>query len=177
MLGAEGEKLNLFISHAKLDGLPLAQSFRNQLGTLQGLLKYFYHAQHVPPRSSWKRILREGVERSVVLVLRTNTYEERPWCVQEMDWAEDFGSPLLMVDARTQLVRAREFLPIGGSPCIHVPDGNLVRVLQSALREALRVRLLSGEALNGVVSKTITIKGQYASTTFCFLRILRNSKS
>ena len=48
--------------------------------------------------------------------MRTNTYEERPWCVQEMDWAEDFGSPLVMVDARTQLVRAREFLPIGGSP-------------------------------------------------------------
>jgi hypothetical protein len=180
MLGAEGEKLNLFISHAKLDGLPLAQSFRNQLGTLQGLLEYFYDAQHIPPGSSWRRILRAGVERSVVLVLRTNTYEERSWCVQEMDWAEDFGSPLVMVDARTQLVRAREFLPTGGSPCVHVPDGNLVRVLQSALREALRVRLfvrqITGLEAVGATARESTLRVPRSSLATLGLRCLDESK-
>ena len=142
ILGKEEDKLSLFISHAKLDGLPLAQSFRHQLETLHGL-EHFYDTQHIPPGRNWKRILRNGVERSVVVVLRTNVYEERFWCVQEMDWAEDFGCPIVVVEARTHLVRTREFLPIGGSPCVHVPDGNLVRVLQSALREALRVRLFA----------------------------------
>lgn len=140
VLGVEDERLSLFISHAKLDGLPLARSFRHQLENLHGL-EHFYDAQHIPPGSNWKRVLRNGVERSVVVALRTNVYEERFWCVQEMDWAEDFGCPIVIVEARTQLVRAREFLPIGGSPCVQVPDGNLVRILQSALREAMRVRL------------------------------------
>jgi hypothetical protein len=139
VLGKEEEVLNLFISHAKLDGLPLAQSIRNQLET-QRLSDYFYD-QRIPAASKWRNVLKSEVERSVVVALRTNAYEERSWCVQEMDWAEDFGCPLVMVDARTQLVCGREFLPIGGLPCVHVPDGNLVRVLQSVLREALRVRL------------------------------------
>ena len=140
ILGPNDEKLSLFISHAKLDGLPLANSFRHQLEKFHGL-EHFYDAQHIPPGSNWKRVLRTGVERSVVVALRTNVYEERFWCVQEMDWAEDFGCPIVVVEARTHLVLAREFLPIAGSPCVHVPDGNLIRILQSALREALRVRL------------------------------------
>jgi hypothetical protein len=140
LAGPQNEKLNLFISHAKLDGLPLAQSFRYQLGQLDGL-KYFYDAVDIPPGSNWRKVLRKGVETSALVALRTNVYEERAWCVQEMDWAEDFGCPIVVVEARTHLVRTREFLPTGGSPCVHVPDGNLVRILQAAMREALRVRL------------------------------------
>jgi TIR domain len=158
ILGAEEDKLSLFISHAKLDGLPLARSLRRQLENLQGL-ENFYDTQNIPPGSNWKRILRSGVERSVVVALRTNVYEERFWCVQEMDWAEDFGCPIVVVEARTQLIRAREFLPIGGSPCVYVPDGNLMRILQSALREALRVRLFARQigaldALGAVAAKS-----------------------
>jgi hypothetical protein len=139
-LGDPRDRLKLFISHAKLDGLPLALSFKNQLSSLHGLER-FYDADNIPPGSNWKRVLRDGVQESVVVALRTNIYEERFWCVQELDWAEDFGCPVIMVEARTSLVRAREFLPVNGSPTVQVPDGNLVRVLQSALREALRIRM------------------------------------
>ena len=141
ILGQPNEKISIFISHAKLDGLPLARAFRHQLENMHGL-ETFYDAQHIPPGSSWKMALRSGVERSVVVALRTNIYEERFWCVQELDWAEDFGCPIVVVEARTHLVRSREFLPIGGSPCVYVPDGNTVRILQSALQEALRVTLV-----------------------------------
>jgi hypothetical protein len=142
LLGAPADKLKLFISHAKLDGLPLAQSCIFHFGQLHGL-EQFYDAKDIPPGSNWRRVLRDGVESSAVVALRTNIYEERAWCVQELDWAEDFGCPLVVVEARTHLVRSREFLPVGGSPCIHVPDGNLVRILQAAMREALRVRLFA----------------------------------
>ncbi len=114
------DRLSLFLSHAKLDGLPLARSFQHQLEKLLGL-EDFYDMQNIPPGSNWKRILRNGVERSVVVALRTNVYEERFWCVQEMDWAEDFGCPIVVLEARTNLVRTREFLPISGSPCVQVP--------------------------------------------------------
>lgn len=134
------ERLRIFISHAKLDGLPLAESFRHHLGQLHGLEK-FYDTADILPGVDWRTALRQGIEASAVVALRTNIYEDRPWCTQELDWAEDFGSPLVVVDARTQLVRARETLPITGAPCIHVPDVNLVRILHAVLREALRVRL------------------------------------
>lgn len=139
-LGSPDESLKIFISHAKLDGLPLAQSFKQQLESFRGTGK-FYDADDIPPGSNWKQVLRKGVEQSVLIALRTNVYEERFWCVQEMDWAEDYGCPVVVLDARTHLVRAREFLPVGGAPCVYVPDGNLLRALQSGLREALRVRL------------------------------------
>lgn len=141
-LGPENSPLKIFISHAKLDGLPLAQAFKQQLEGFGGTAK-FYDAEDIPPGSKWKEILRTGVERSVLVALRTNVYEERFWCVQEMDWAEEYGCPLVLLDARTHLVRTRESLPVGGAPCVHVPDGNLLRALQSGLREALRVRLFA----------------------------------
>ncbi len=139
-MGEFDRPLSLFISHAKLDGLPLAQSFRRQLNDF-GASGYFYDAECIPPGADWQRVLRRGVQQAVLVALRTNVYEERFWCVQEMDWAEDFGCPVVVVEARTQLTRAREFLPVGGAPTVHIPDGNLLRVLQFALREALRVRL------------------------------------
>jgi len=139
-LSAQDERLKIFISHAKLDGVPLAHAFRHQLDSFRGTTR-FYDVDDIPPGSNWRRVLRKGVEESVLIALRTNVYEERFWCVQEMDWAEDFGCPVVMLDARTQLVRAREFLPVGGAPSVQISDGNLLRVLQSGLREALRVRL------------------------------------
>jgi hypothetical protein len=141
-LGTKAEVLKIFISHAKLDGLPLAKAFKHQLDEFRGTGK-FYDADDIPPGSDWREVLRSGVEQSVLIALRTNVYEERPWCVQEMDWAEDYGCPVVMLDARTQLVRTREFLPVGGAPCVQIPDGNLLRALQSGLREALRVRLFA----------------------------------
>lgn len=140
MLGDQDDRLRLFISHAKLDGLPLAQSFTRQLSDFHGLER-FYDADNILPGSNWRKVLQKGVRNSVVVALRTDVYDERAWCVQELDWAEDYGCPLIIVEARTHLVRSRESLPVGGTPSIHVPDGNPLRVLQAALREALRVRL------------------------------------
>jgi hypothetical protein len=121
----------------------------------------FYDAADILPGSNWRKVLRDGVATSALVALRTNIYEERAWCVQEMDWAEDFGCPIVVVEARTKLVRTREFLPTGGSPCVHVPDGNLLRILQAAMREALRVRLflrqLSALASAGVLNLKETV--------------------
>lgn len=145
MLGDEDDRLKLFISHAKLDGLPLAQSFKYQLSDFHGLER-FYDADNILPGSNWRKVLRNGVQNAVVVALRTDVYDERVWCVQELDWAEDYGCPVIIVEARTHLVRPRESLPVGGAPSVQVPDGNLLRVLQSALREALRVRLFLRQA-------------------------------
>lgn len=134
------ERLQLFISHAKRDGMPLAQSLRSQIQSLKWL-ENFYDADDILPGTQWRHELRRGVRESVLIVLRTDIYEQRWWCAQEMEWAEEFGCPAVIVDARLGTDLPREPLPVNGMPTVRVSDGNLVRILNTALREAVRDRL------------------------------------
>lgn len=141
LLGSNAyEPLRLFVSHAKRDGTPVALSLRGQIESLRWMRR-FYDAQDILPGAQWRRVLRNGVESSVLVVLRTDIYEQRPWCIQEIEWAEEFGTPAVVVEARHSLTMPPELLPIAGLSTVRIHDGNLLRVLNSALREAVRSRL------------------------------------
>jgi hypothetical protein len=86
-------------------------------------------------------VLEKGVRKSVLVALRTDVYEQRAWCVQELEWAEEFGCPCVIVDVRQADQMPRESLPVADLATVRIPDGNLVRVLNTALREAVRLRL------------------------------------
>ena len=134
------EKLRLFVSHAKLDGTPIALSLKSEIESLP-FLERFYDAQDILPGTRWRKVLENGVRKSVLVVLRTDVYERRAWCVQEMEWAEEYSCPAIVVDARTASAMPRESLQVFGMATMKISDGNLVRVLNGALREALRVQL------------------------------------
>jgi len=102
------------------------------------LLETFYDARDIEPGTSWKQALEDGVARSVLLALRTDVYEQRLWCRQEFRWAEAFGVPRVVVDARSSLVYSASELALDGSPTVRIPDGNLARVLFAAFQTALR---------------------------------------
>jgi hypothetical protein len=121
-------KLRLFLSHAKQDGLYLAQSVRYFIAN-QGWLEKFYDAEDIEPGRSWEDELRQGVGRSLLLVLRTDAYDRRIWCRQEVRWAEILGIPVVVVDARSGLVYPASNLPFDGAETVRVPDGNLPRIL------------------------------------------------
>lgn len=141
LLGAgSSDRLQLFVSHAKRDGAPIALALRSQISSLR-FLRSFYDAHDILPGTRWRQVLHDGVRKSVVVALRTDIYEQRPWCVQELAWAEEEGCPVVVVDARASLAMPRETLPLAGTVTVRVPDGNLVRILNSAMREAVRVRL------------------------------------
>jgi len=133
-------RMKLFISHAKKDGAPIAMALKSQIESLRWLQR-FYDACDILPGTQWRRVLRNGVRDSVVAVLRTDIYEQRPWCVQEIQWAEEFGCPAVVVDLRSATTMPREVLPVAGMVTVRISDGNLVRILNAALREAMRVRL------------------------------------
>ncbi|HUF62723.1 MAG TPA: toll/interleukin-1 receptor domain-containing protein [Verrucomicrobiales bacterium] len=137
---AAGDKLRFFISHAKMDGLPLALALK---ALLKDPLKLdaWYDADDIVPGSDWQKALRQGVLSSVLIVLRTENYDLRPWCRQEVLWAEDFAAPMIVVEARTRLLHAPSPLPLSAAPWVRVGDGNLVRVVYAALRESLRLLL------------------------------------
>jgi TIR domain-containing protein len=133
-------KLRVFLSHAKLDGLYLAQSVRHFIET-QHWLEKFYDAEDIEPGLSWEDQLRQGVSSSIVLVLRTDAYDRRFWCRSEVRWAEFLGVPVVVVDARSGLVYPASDLPFEGAQTVRVPDGNLPRIVFAVLRTALQSML------------------------------------
>jgi TIR domain-containing protein len=132
--------LRLFISHAKMDGLPLAHALKHQIEALKWL-EDFYDADDLPAGCDWQLELERGVGSSLIVMLRTEGYDGRPWCQQEVLWADEYATPAVLVDARTNLNHPAGTLPFDRAPSVRIPDGNLVRVLFLALREGLRFLL------------------------------------
>src|SRR5258705_12795777 len=71
-------------------------------------------------------------------MLRTDEYDNRHWCQQEVLWADEYATPAVLVDARTGLNHPAGVLRFDRVPTVRIPDGNLVRILFLALREGLR---------------------------------------
>src|SRR5271166_5236510 len=132
--------LRLFISHAKIDGLPLALALKHQIDTI-GWLKAFYDAADLPSGCDWQKELERGVGSSLIVMLRTEVYEGRCWCQQEVLWADEYATPAVLVEARTGLNHPAGALPFDRVTTVRIPDGNLVRILFLALREGLRFLL------------------------------------
>jgi hypothetical protein len=139
-IGTPSEHLRLFISHAKADGLPLAHALKRQIELIPWL-RDFYDAEDLPPGCDWEMELELGVRSSLILMLRTDIYERRHWCQQEVKWADEYAVPAVMIDARVRLDMPASVLPFDRVPTVRIPDGNLVRVLHAALREGLRFAL------------------------------------
>lgn len=154
-----GRRLRFFVSHAKLDGQPFARVLSGLIKELPGF-EGFYDAEDIPIGSNWRKVLEKGVYDSIVIVLRSEIYTSRPWCVQEMLWAEEFSSPFVVVDLRHSLIEPATELPFDRSPTVRVPDGNLLRVIFIALREGLRarlhVRLVESLVTRGILNRNST---------------------
>ncbi|MFL4468362.1 toll/interleukin-1 receptor domain-containing protein [Tateyamaria armeniaca] len=134
------DKLQFFVSHAKIDGQPLARTLADQIKRLPGFAG-FYDADDIAPGTNWKKVLQQGVQDSVLIVLRSKAFEGRVWCLQEVHWAEEFGSPIVVVDLLHDLIHPPSQLNLGQNFSIRVPDGNIYRIIFIALREGLRARL------------------------------------
>lgn len=138
--GASGKPLGfmrLFISHAKLDGLPLAMALKHQIQQLPWL-NSFYDADDLPPGSDWQAELEAAVGSSVIVILRTDYYDQRYWCQQEVLWSESYATPAILIEARTGLNHSVGSLPFDRAPIVRIPDGNLLRIVFLAVREGLR---------------------------------------
>ena len=141
--GADKEKLKLklFISHAKKDSLPLANSIRSALDQKEYFATW-YDAEDLAGVDDWRQAIEDGVNNSVVIVLRTEKYDTRPWCRQEFVWADQCAVPIVCVEARNSLEYAADALAASRVPTVRVPDGNLFRILFLALKEGLRIMQL-----------------------------------
>jgi hypothetical protein len=182
--GETAAHLRLFISHAKIDGLPLALALKHQIETVSWL-KAFYDAADLPSGCDWQKELERGVGASLIIMLRTEVYEGRYWCKQEVLWADEYATPAVLVEARTGLDHPAGGLPFDRVPTARIPDGNLLRILFLALREGLRfllfIRRVEQMKRNGDLPATAELRVfSFAPSMSALLRasrVLMDSKS
>jgi hypothetical protein len=156
--GSGTAPVRAFLSHAKRDGLPLAEELRDYIHQ-HTQLKSFFDAQDIPYGAAWKKVLEAAAGSCALLVVQTDAYASREWCRNEVLAAKRQGMPVLVVNALEE-GEARSFPYLGNTPTIRWrPDrprpheAVLGRLLYQVLRttyfplrvEDLRARLgLSG---------------------------------
>ena len=141
-LGRSSGNLQLFISHAKLDGLSLAGSLNHAITAISGLKK-FYDAVDIES----VRQLEEGIAKRGGVV----GHDRGPDRPIRRSGVVCPGSRLgpAPLSARPSLSSSviRTFHPpsglgLEGCPWVRIPDGSLTRILYFVLRENLRLLLI-----------------------------------
>jgi len=133
--------VQVFISHAKEDGVTTAREVRQYIHTLTGLTDFF-DATAIPDGSKFADVIKDAMEESALLVVHTDRYSSREWCRLEVLEAKRRRKPILVLAAARE-GEARSFPYIGNVPVVCWVDGspwNMERVVGGLLREVLRSR-------------------------------------
>lgn len=149
----ESDKLKMFISHAKLDGIFFAQSLKQSIESIPEL-KAWYDAEDLTSGSDFLAEITAASGSCLFIAVRTNAYEQRKICREEFMTAMLHGVPIVVVDALMQPISDASALPFSSVPNVRIPDGNTYRVLLVALREHLKLLLMRASAVekSGAVS-------------------------
>lgn len=135
--------ISLFISHAKIDGIGAANAVLSPISTIAlntGLNK-FYDAYDINRDDQWKQVLENSAsnKRSVLIAIRSNQYEHRYWCQQEILWAQQNFRPIIVADVRTQTTHPPSLIPLDIAGSYSLSDANAFKILYRAIASALRI--------------------------------------
>tara|TARA_R110002096_G_scaffold169222_13_gene340798 strand:+ start:7690 stop:10425 length:2736 start_codon:yes stop_codon:yes gene_type:complete len=147
---ANGKEVSvkIFISHANRDGIPLASALRSQFHDMAWLERFYDFEVLKPGQTDWQDVLKYAGHESLLLVLRTNAFDQRPWCLQTVMWAEKYARPIVIIDARSSGTQLSSTFPYNASNAVVVPGDDTLRVLTVCMRELLRSSLASHMAPN-----------------------------
>ncbi len=133
-------RIQVFISHAKEDGIKLARTVQRYLHETAGLADFF-DATDIAHGSTFKEAIGGGLAGSAVLLaVQTDSYSSREWCRLEVLDAKRVRLPILVL-AAVKVGEARSFPYIGNVPVLRwVGNSSLERLVYTLLREVLRQR-------------------------------------
>jgi hypothetical protein len=120
-MDASPPPVTLFISHAKVDGLAIAESLRGYVDS-QLSLKTFFDANDIPAGSLFGQEIKANVERTALVVINSDAYASREWCQNEVLWAKRSYRPVVVVNAIREGER-RSFPYSGNVPTIRWDSG------------------------------------------------------
>lgn len=130
------DKLKLFISHAKRDGLVVAENLRNSLRS-KTKLDSFFDKNDIIEGVDFEKQIKENVKSSLLMVLDSDAYGTRQWCQKEILCAKKYGVPIVVVDMHSDII-TRTFPYMGNVPSIRLNDDNLDTAINLLLRTGLR---------------------------------------
>jgi len=132
-------KMQLFISHAKLDGEKTAILLRDYIHDNLAL-DTFFDAIDIAAGFRFEDEINAGIDNAAFVVVHTDAYASRVWCQHEVIRAKRHLRPVVVIHAIEE-GEARSFPYIGNVPTIRWrPDepSRLEAVLGLVLREVLR---------------------------------------
>ena len=127
--------IRLFISHAKQDGVPLAEKFRKTIAKTP--VAKFFDSVDIAPGYDFGDEIEGNIRDSTLLVLQSDVYSSRPWCRREVLMAKKLHRPIIIVNA-VKDDEKRSFPYMGNVPVIRWTGKNHQRIIGLALREHLR---------------------------------------
>lgn len=130
------DKLKLFISHAKRDGLIVAENLRNSLRS-KTKLDSFFDKNDIIEGVDFEKQIKENVKSSLLMVLDSDAYGTRQWCQKEILCAKKYGVPIVVVDMHSDVI-TRTFPYMGNVPSVRLNDDNLDSAINLLLRTGLR---------------------------------------
>ncbi|HEY1964992.1 MAG TPA: toll/interleukin-1 receptor domain-containing protein [Acidobacteriaceae bacterium] len=133
-------KVKVFLSHAKADGLGIANPISDYLRNV-ARLEEFFDATDIPNGTRFAELLKEQAgSLSALLAIQTDSYASREWCRLELLEAKRRRVPIVVLSA-LQNKESRSFPYIGNVPVVRWRgDESLPVVVGALLGEVLRDR-------------------------------------
>lgn len=132
------KKLQLFISHSKKDSDELGKNKAEELREYlrrDTKLDSFFDANEIQDGYDFGKQIKDNLEDSLLVILKTNTYSEREWCRIEALVGKNNMLPTIAVSLINGEVK-RNFPYLGNVPLIRY-DENWSDVINLLLRTAL----------------------------------------
>jgi hypothetical protein len=128
--------LELFVSHAKLDGEHDALDLLRRIADAR--LDTFFDRQNIAAGHDFADEILGHVELSAVIALQSDAYASRPWCRREVLQAKRHGRPIVVVHL-TKTGEDRSFPYLGNVPTLRWTGNNQDEVIAATVREYLRM--------------------------------------
>ena len=160
LLKPGAEKVRVFLSHAKQDGLGITKEVRRYLHE-QTKLGDFFDATDIPDGARFAEFITENAgSLPVLLAIQTDTYGSRDWCRIEVLEAKRRRVPISVL-AAIQHGEARSFPYLGNVPvvCWH-GKASLPVVVGVLLDEVLRDRYFPERVRAICLQRGISMKHQ-----------------
>ena len=128
--------VQLFISHTKRDekAKVLAGKFKSLVEN--NPLGRFFDTVSIAPGYSLSKEIEAGLKSSAIVILRTDTYANSPWCQFEVITGKDLHRPMVIIDGLKQ--REHRSLPeMSNLPSHRLSSGESEEELQESLDEVM----------------------------------------
>lgn len=112
--------LTLFLSHARKDGKYMAKEIHQIIHQLELNLNSFLDVRNIEEGSAFEEVINNSIDQSVFLIINTNAYNEREWCLKELLLAKQKNRPIVVVNAQKDVTH-RTWPYLGNTPVVQLP--------------------------------------------------------